>query len=780
MFPPGTKLLLKHSQELGVGVVIDTDGRFVNVFFPDVMERMRLTPDPGAIVPIVLGEGDTVRVPNDPEFGVALIVSVEGDSAVLSDGTTHPLEDLWPVMARRSPLTRLRSGERDGHEHLVNRADAVQIASLRHSGTMANLVGGRIELFAHQLDTARRALGREPVRWLMADEVGLGKTIVAHMITSAMLRNGRIERVVVVAPETLTIQWLGELYRKFHQVFVRVDEERIEDVAIEIGPEANPFDVYPLSVVGLELLGRDPLVFSELLACPPDLIVIDEAHRLFEDEAGAELMELARSVEHALMLTATPFQLGEEGFLGLVDVLGLEHTAAPNGRHIIKGVSAVSREDIPELPVRVPESIAVDAFDPARAFTERDPRVVWIAQTLEALKADRKKALIFVEDDRHAGQLVKTLERMTHLSLYAFTDETSPEERDIALSRFRMSASPALVSSGAGSEGRNFQFCDVLINLELPADPTVLAQRIGRLDRIGRERDIPVFTFVGESLGEQHDRARAYDEVGVLADAAVGAAPAMNVLRGFFADRSGSGKTLDEAIAETRERLEHHDGAWLFPSSHDPDDRDEIFDELPDDLELLIERFTLAAAERVGMDVVEKDGLSTYYVEHGASVVVDTIPGVPRDARHLGTFDREEAVEDLDLEFFAIGHPLVEGLLTELEDSEGGRSGSASLSRRRIAREFGLEALHGDHYLFVVGRDSGGAYTPALYGLTADGALDARAADEARGMLLALEHSQPVVKALFDSALPEWAEAIDSAELDHDGVEMAVLVFWDR
>jgi hypothetical protein len=775
----GTKLILKHARERGVGVVVGSEGRHVDVFFPDVMERARLTPDPGAIELIVVGEGDEVYVPNDPERGVAVVVSVGGGVAALSDGSTHALADLWPVLARRSPLARLLAGERGGHAHLINRADAFQLGDLRHRGALANLVGGRIELFAHQLDTARRALERAPVRWLMADEVGLGKTIVAHMITSSMLRGGRIERVVVVAPETLTIQWLGELYRKFHQVFVRVDEERLGDVALEVGPEANPFDVYPLSVVGLELLGRDPSVSDALAACPPDLIVFDEAHRLLEGDAGARLLELAREVEHALMLTATPFQLGVPGFLGLVDALGLEHVAAPNGRHIVKGVSAVTRRDIPELPARAPASVAVDAFDPARAFTAQDPRVIWIAETLRALKAERKKALIFVEDDRRAGQLMETLERMTHIDLYAFTDALSPEERDIALSRFRLSSSPALVSSGAGSEGRNFQFCDVLINLELPADPTVLAQRIGRLDRIGRERDIPIFTFVGEALGEQHDLARAYDEVGVLSDAAVGASPALGVLRAFFADREGSGLTLDEAIARTRERLERHEGAWLFPSSHDPDDRDAVFEELPDDLELLVERFTLAAAERVGMDVVEKDGLSTYYVEHGASVVVDTIPGVPRDARHLGTFDREEAVADLDLEFFTIGHPLVEGLLAELEDSEEGRAGGASLSWRRLAREFGLEGLGGDAYLLLVSRDARGAYTPTLHGLGAEGAIEERSPEEARGVLLALEHSQPLEAARAPS-LGAWAGAIEEAGLDHEGVAMAALVSWER
>ena len=146
--------------------------------------------------------------------------------------------------------------------HVLNRIDGTRLLDFRRQGEMPSLVGGRVELFPHQLDTAARAIKQDRVRWLLADEVGLGKTIVAHLITSAMIRMGRISSVVVIAPDTLTVQWLGELYRKFSQVFVHIDMERLEDVRTDFGQGTNPFDVYPLSVVSMEMLRKHPEIFK--------------------------------------------------------------------------------------------------------------------------------------------------------------------------------------------------------------------------------------------------------------------------------------------------------------------------------------------------------------------------------------------------------------------------------------------------------------------------------------------------------------------------------------
>jgi ATP-dependent helicase HepA len=78
------------------------------------------------------------------------------------------------------------------------------------------------------------------VRWLLADEVGLGKTIEAALILNRLVHAGKIERCLVVVPATLTVQWLGELWRKYHQVFTLLDAQRLADVARDFGPDFNP------------------------------------------------------------------------------------------------------------------------------------------------------------------------------------------------------------------------------------------------------------------------------------------------------------------------------------------------------------------------------------------------------------------------------------------------------------------------------------------------------------------------------------------------------------
>jgi hypothetical protein len=85
-------------------------------------------------------------------------------------------------------------------------------------------------------------------------------------------------------------------------------------------------------------------------------------------------------------------------------------------------------------------------------------------------------------------------------------------------------------------------------------------------------------------------------------------------------------------------------------------------------------RYTLGAANDLGLKIVDKGGTALYYLELGTSLTVESIPGVPDESRWLGTFDRVEAQQKDEFDFFASGHPLVEGLLLELEDGARGRT----------------------------------------------------------------------------------------------------------
>src|SRR6185436_17352192 len=177
-------------------------------------------------------------------------------------------------------LDRLALGDLDDLEDFVTRLDILHLRALREADGLGSFLGGRIRLFPHQLHVAERASAQDPVRWLLADEVGLGKTVEACLILNRLLRQGRVERCLVVAPATLTVQWLGELWRKYHQVFALLDQERLDDVATDFGPRFNPFDVHRRAVIALETLLAEPRLTKQAVAAGIDLLVVDEAHHL--------------------------------------------------------------------------------------------------------------------------------------------------------------------------------------------------------------------------------------------------------------------------------------------------------------------------------------------------------------------------------------------------------------------------------------------------------------------------------------------------------------------
>src|SRR5262249_43261867 len=205
---------------------------------------------------------------------------------------------------------RLAAGEIDNLDDFANRIDALHLASLREADGLGSFLGGRIHLFPHQLDVAERATRSDPVRWLLAAAVGLGKTVDACRVRNHIVRTARAERCLVVAPETLTVKWLGELWRKYHQVFVLLDEKRLADVARDFGPTFNPFDTHRHAVLGLDTLIRHPRLTDHAVAAGVDLLVVDEAHHLqrppghLGNAAWRVIAPIAPMNRHVLLLPA--------------------------------------------------------------------------------------------------------------------------------------------------------------------------------------------------------------------------------------------------------------------------------------------------------------------------------------------------------------------------------------------------------------------------------------------------------------------------------------------
>ena len=680
MWRPGDKLTHPFNPELGTGLVRKVEGRYLTVWFPAAEQELILAADGAGLARLVLPPGGRARLlESDEEVEVAETLE---RAYRLADGRTVDEAELWPLAPPDTPLERLAALRLDRLEDFRNRLDGLRLAELREAGGLGSFLGGRIELFPHQLHTALRAVEREPVRWLLADEVGLGKTIEACLVVSALIRTGRAERVLVVAPETLAIQWLGELYRKFHQVFVMIDPERVDAVARTVGEDANPFEVHPCAVIPLELLAEDAALRARAAEVGLDLVVLDEAHRLATREQHEALAPLVAGARHAVLLTATPLQADREGFWRLLSLLHPDafpdfeafERQVERREAAIPCTSTVRRADVGGLPARVP--VPVDLPPPA-ASLRSDPRARWLAERVRGWAAAGEKALVFVHDRETLEALRAFLESQTTTRMAVFHEAMLPALRDIEVAAFRETGLPVLLSSDAGSEGRNFQFCDRLVLYDLPWDPVVLEQRIGRLDRIGRRGEVEIVYF--RHAGADPDVAGLYERLDLFARPAAGLDTALAAVEPALRAAAGGGAPFDPdvlvaSLARARAQTGRDLARVFYPDAYDPARDAEILARVPPELERLTERVCVAAAEALGLEVVDKGGTAMHYLELGPEMTVEGLPGVRDGARYLGTFDRAEAVRKDELDFFASGHPLVEGLLLELEDGPRGRA----------------------------------------------------------------------------------------------------------
>jgi len=185
----------------------------------------------------------------------------------------------------------------------------------------------KLDPLPHQIDAVyNKMLPRQPLRFLLADDPGAGKTIMAGLFCKELMIRGDVERCLVIAPGSLVEQWQDELWTKFGLTF-----EILTKDMIEAARSGNPFSERRLLIARLDHLSRREDLQAKLQATDWDLVVIDEAHKLSAHYLGGEVKEtkryklgrLAGSVaRHFLLMTATPHAGIEEDFqlfLALLD-----------------------------------------------------------------------------------------------------------------------------------------------------------------------------------------------------------------------------------------------------------------------------------------------------------------------------------------------------------------------------------------------------------------------------------------------------------------------------
>ena len=780
MWKPGDRISHLHNPDLGPGRVVGATDRRLWVEFPDVGEVFTFGADSDALAPLELAPGSRARVEATGE--VVVVEAVMGSGVVrLAGGRRLPLSELWPLPAASSPVDALASGETGAWEDFVNRLDGLRLRRLREADGLGSFLGGRIRLFPHQLYVAERACRRRrtqeepiaeapPVRWLLADEVGLGKTVEACLIMNRLIHTGRAERALVVAPDALTVQWLGELWRKHHQVFVLLDDQRLKDVEREHGYGFNPFEVYRRAIVGFDLLVARRRLSEQAVEAGIDLLVVDEAHHLKRppghpgNPAYRAIEPIAALGKSVLLLTATPLEDDAHGFFRLLQLLRPEELPEDSFEERLRRrlplpacASATRRIDVGGLPPRVPAPVDLtgpaDAEDwallqqlerlerarpaaglaapwrkadrvfralasPAAllplidrsdhetgALAERardaDPRLAWLIEAAARWHLRAEKTLVFVAHRESLDLLKAELERSGRLRAGIFHEELSVKRRDLEVAQFRLEDGPSLlISTECGGEGRNFQFCRRLVLFDLPWNPAVIEQRIGRLDRIGRDRPTEIVYF-RPPAGFSRAIVRLYEKIGLFKEPLGGLERELRhvarevervALEGADdVDPATFDAVLEEAKeanARVREAAYHE----LLREPYRAEMAAGILDRVPPELEALNEDVVLRAAARFGFEVEEQNDPHTWLIEHGPQALVDHLPGVPEGSRYLGTFDRATGVDRETIDFFAAGHPLVEGILIELEDGRRGRV--ALLQVAGDEEVFGLLAVY--------------------------------------------------------------------------------------
>lgn len=196
-----------------------------------------------------------------------------------------------------------------------------------------------VQVEDYQLYPLWKSLLMPRVSLLLADDVGLGKTIEAGLILTELLQRRSLRRVLVVCPATLQQQWKEELEQKFNLRFTILDSKECARIQREQGSEVNPWAVTPRAITSMSYLAQEEVKerfrsasqkraqSAAAGACPWDVLIVDEAHHFAPSRAGGEslrtrmLRELNVFFEHRLFLTATPHNGFTWSFTGLLELL---------------------------------------------------------------------------------------------------------------------------------------------------------------------------------------------------------------------------------------------------------------------------------------------------------------------------------------------------------------------------------------------------------------------------------------------------------------------------
>lgn len=782
-FTLGQRWISDTESELGLGTVVSVDARMITLLFPATGENRLYAAADAPITRVMFNEGDTVTSHEGWQLSVTAVEESDGLLTYIGQRTDTGEDNvrlrevfLDSKLTFNKPQDRLFAGQIDRMDRFALRYRARKFLSEEYRRATSGLRGIRASLIPHQLFIANEVGKRHAPRVLLADEVGLGKTIEAGMIIHQQLMAGRAERVLVIVPESLQYQWLVEMLRRFNLRFSLFDDSRYTEAQHE---SDNPFDTEQLVLCSLDFVRKSKPRFEHLAEAGWDMLVVDEAHHLvWSEEAPSReyqvIETLAESIPSVLLLTATPEQLGMESHfarLRLLDpnrfhdfetfvaeqqkyqpvadavTLLLDHapltkdqqnaihdliaeqdiepllkaanTDSEDGenarrelismlmdrhgtsrllfRNTRNGVKGFPRRELKAIKMPLPaqyqtaikvagimgskkttEIKAREMLYPEQIYQEFegenatwwnfDPRVEWL---LGFLLANRnEKVLVICAQAATALQLEQVLREREGIHAAVFHENMSLLERDRAAAYFASEEEGAqvLLCSEIGSEGRNFQFANQLVMFDLPFNPDLLEQRIGRLDRIGQSRDISIHVPYLENTAQSvlirwyHEGLDAFEHTCPTGRAIYD--KYYQPLLQFMAEPTVT-EGFDDFIKTCRAehdslklQLEQGRDRLLEMHSNGGESGNLLAEEIGEgdnDTELV--NFALNLFDIVGINQEDKSD-NLIILTPSDHMLVPDFPGLSQDGCTI-TFDREQALSREDTQFISWEHPII-------------------------------------------------------------------------------------------------------------------------
>lgn len=597
-FIPGQRCISDAELQMGLGTILSVEPRTLTVLFLATGETRTYAKLTAPLTRVMFSVGDSITSHNGLKITVKEIIehhqllSYQGHDAA---GKTHTIDeaDLDNFIQLNRPSERLFNGQIDKDNWFELRYQTLFHKNRLAKSDLYGLTGSRTSLIPHQLYIAHEVANRYAPRVLLADEVGLGKTIEAGLILHHQILTERAKRVLIVVPETLMHQWLVEMLRRFNLHFKIFDQARCDDL-LAANEFENVFHSEQLVLCSIDFLVSNATAFEQCVFADWDLMVVDEAHHLqwSATEPSIEYMvieQLSQQTKGVLLLTATPEQLGKESHFARLRLLdpnrfpdfqqfvdeeqnyepyaqviedllnqkvltetdiGLIKSTIKEGDNllllgIVSENSTADSETIQQARTQLVEHLldrhgtgrvlfrntraAVKGFperqlsayalalpaqyqqlksdnaaqlltperlyqqqQPAQHWTQIDTRLNWLIAKCAELQA--QKVLVITASATTALDITQHIKTQSGLHATAFHEGLSIIERDRAAAFFAdfETGSQILVCSEIGSEGRNFQFAHHLVLFDLPINPDLLEQRIGRLDRIGQQNSINI------------------------------------------------------------------------------------------------------------------------------------------------------------------------------------------------------------------------------------------------------------------------------------------------